>query len=492
MEDKKILQSVTFPDAACGCMELFFHIQRKVGFREDSIYLKGASCCDTHTYMNLFDAGAWSRYTGIRKWKLAFMASGAGAVSLFCVCGDARECVRRLEVSASQESPFVMEFEAASGLYSLTAETVSGMCLSGIVFRPAQKVLERAVHLGIVICTFRRREAVGRLIRTLTGSAFFKEDSPLYGKMSIRVVDNASELPERKDPYLKIYHNPNTGGSGGFGRGMEKTRAEEAAYGITHVVLMDDDVEVLPETFYRLYALLSLMKPEYRDEVVAGRMFRMDDRRVQYTASEIWNGGDIRHVGWNLDMTEKCNLEHMNEANGEYSGWWFACFPMDYVRENSPLPFFLHCDDAEYGLRHGGKPVVLNGIQVWHETYEYRQSPVIAYYDMRNMLIVNAVHGSGTDPKQLYGFWKKVISEFHVKKDYLSEYMSILGMWHFITFSEIFWKRNTKKDHERLTKKKYFLSFRNHFFWRFTGWMFKKTYIKVKRKWRLQRALSDF
>lgn len=29
---------------------------------------------------------------------------------------------------------------------------------------------------------------------------------------------------------------------------------------------------------------------------------------------------------------------------------------------------------------------------MWHETYEYRQSPVIAYYDCRNSLIVNPMY----------------------------------------------------------------------------------------------------
>ena len=43
------------------------------------------------------------------------------------------------------------------------------------------------------------------------------------------------------------------------------------------------------KVFYRLYAFLSLLKGEYQDRPIAGRMFRLDKRKVQYTAVERWN-----------------------------------------------------------------------------------------------------------------------------------------------------------------------------------------------------------
>ncbi len=115
-------------------------------------------------------------------------------------------------------------------------------------------------------------------------------------------------------------------------------------------------------------------------------MFRADKKYIQYTKTEIWNRSEILHTGWMQDMCKVECLPWMNLQEGEYSGWWFACFPMEFVQKEKPLPFFLHCDDVEYGLRLGTVPMALNGIQVWHETYEYRQSPVITYYDVRNSL----------------------------------------------------------------------------------------------------------
>lgn len=89
-------------------------------------------------------------------------------------------------------------------------------------------------------------------------------------------------------------------------------------------------------------------------------------------------------------------------------------------------PFFLHCDDVEYGLRHGGVPVILNGIQVWHETADRRQNPRIDYYDTRNSMIVN--HLLGMPGKQIEHRWMDKITKFHVQGELLSEYMAIRAM----------------------------------------------------------------
>ena len=58
-------------------------------------------------------------------------------------------------------------------------------------------------------------------------------------------------------------------------------------------------------------------------------------------------------------------------------------------QDNDVLPFFIHCDDVEYGLRCGRKPIIIEGVQVWHETYDKRMTPLMQYYDTRNPLFDN-------------------------------------------------------------------------------------------------------
>jgi hypothetical protein len=134
-------------------------------------------------------------------------------------------------------------------------------------------------------------------------------------------------------------------------------------------------------------------------------MFDLNNKHIQFTASDIWNKGDIIHVGHKQDMRELKQLVGMNKEQGQYSGFWFACYPMSFARKETPLPFFIHCDDVEYGLRHGGSPIILNGIQVWHETYESRQSPLIRYYDTRNAMIVNTMYDGYRNERELLIRW---------------------------------------------------------------------------------------
>ena len=140
--------------------------------------------------------------------------------------------------------------------------------------------------------------------------------------------------------------------------------------------------------------------------------------------------------------------------------------PIEYVEKNRPLPFFLHCDDVEYGLRHGGTPIILNGIQVWHETYEYRQSPVTAYYDTRNTLIVNAMIGILPPKDIVLGEWKRKISEAHVQGDYLLERMLILGLMDAAKGKKYLYKCQKSKKYAQLYKRRKASKIGNAILWR--------------------------
>ena len=120
------------------------------------------------------------------------------------------------------------------------------------------------------------------------------------------------------------------------------------------------------------------------------------------------------------------------DADADYGGWWFCCYPYDFIKGNDIIPFFLHCDDAEYGLRYGKKPITIEGVQVWHETWEKKMKPTMLYYDTRNTLIVNEIYHLLPEYEQVLSEWKDTITKYHVRKDYLSEYMVILARWDYL------------------------------------------------------------
>ena len=435
-----VLQNIIWKEATEETKELYYRGQAQVHSSGSLILALGANFI-TDTYMNLFDIKTWKKYTIVEEVILKLEVRGCGKIILQSLGEVTDQVVVNFQCERRQEV-----------LLSVPKEWNEKVCFEviadkeAIIYKASYATVDSEtteIKLAIVICTYKREQLLKVLLDELRIAKLNLQEN-----LEVYVVDNASELVLEKETWIHLYHNPNTGGSGGFGRGMDEVVKNHERFVATHTLLMDDDVMVQTESIHRLYSLLSYEKEEYRQEIVAGRMFRMDKPWTQYTAAEIWNGGDLRHLGFELDMRKQENLLNINDNSGaEYSGWWFCCIPYEFVKDNRPLPFFLHCDDVEYGLRHGGTPIILNGIQVWHETYEYRQSPVMAYYDMRNSLLVNEIYGQLKSKKELLIWWKEKITKAHLEKDYQLEYMLILGMWDFLKGIRWLKRLDVEKNH---------------------------------------------
>ena len=220
---------------------------------------------------------------------------------------------------------------------------------------------------------------------------------------------------------------------------------------------MDDDAYVNPETIIRTHALLSYLDMEYEDRSISGRMFLNETPWIQHTAAEIGNGGNIKHIGGNTDMTRREELCDINNSNGsQYGGFWFSCVPYSFAKENDPLPLFLHCDDVEYGLRQGTEPIILNGIQVWHESPKRRGTHIAAYYDIRNSMIVNSL-GFDDLPvekvaRRLFKDWRGRIKAYRANNDCDSENMALLAMRHFLKGPDEIYNADSGRLHEKLLK----------------------------------------
>lgn len=332
------------------------------------------------------------------------------------------------------------------------------------------------ILLAVNICTYHRKEFIENNINKLLSLSFFdKCDERLFGRMHIFVTDNGSEISVVNDEFLHIVHNRNNGGSGGFQRGLEEIRKSGIEF--SHVIFMDDDVKFEDDLFYILYDFLCNVSDEYKDNPVAGRMLCMDKPDIQYTAAEVWNSGDIRHIEYMRDISgddyEKGRVVYNSGA--EYGGWWFCCYPMKFATDNDVIPFFIHCDDVEYGLRCGSPPIIIEGVHVWHDTFVNRTTPLIKYYDLRNTLFVNEMHQCGAAPDDILTQWKQKISMSHMEKDYKSEYYLIKALNDYLRGTDWLYKIDSEKYHHNL-EKKHTNRFFNSFFWRFVQYKFKKKY----------------
>ena len=444
-----VLQSCLVPDEICGNPEIYYRSSKKLHIDHDTVILEAGDEFSSDTYMNMLDIGVWKKYTTVKKFIFSCLIQGNGTIVLFHQTKNLKKKIAEVSYgnrgceSISHSETLTLhidlpeEIQGGMIFFRLKAETETQLYRAEFCTEDAP---DKKISLSLVICTYKRKKYLEENLEKI------RKDPELHKlflekRFIVRVVDNAKELSDSYGKGIRVYPNENTGGSGGFSRGMDESVKEKEQYQTTHVILMDDDVKLRTESLHRLYALLSHIRPEYAQEPVTGRMFRLDRREIQYTAAEIWNGGGLRHIGWNQDMTRKGNLPSMNENEGaEYGGWWFACYPMEFVEKNRPLPFFLHCDDVEYGLRHGGTPIILNGIQVWHETYEYRQSPVMAYYDTRNALIVNAIYQQDLEKERIISFREKELDSLYDCGDIENAYARLLGIIHYCVYSKKFVK----------------------------------------------------
>ena len=272
-------------------------------------------------------------------------------------------CAATIETDTRQVFEFSFADGNDKGMYTFGLEALSDNSIfyGGAYCSKIAKDAVRDVKIGIGICTFRREEFV------------------------------------RKN--LKI---------------LKEAILEKDSFQITHILLMDDDIVIEPESLVRTFMLLCLLREEYLDAFIGGAMLRLDRQYIQVEAGAVWDAGCLEPLKMNLDLRqcEAC-LYNETEEFSEYNAWWYCCFPMRIVTpDNLPLPIFIRGDDLEYGLRNMKHLILMNGICVWHEPFENKYSSYLEYYIIRNLLIDNAFHYPEYDARKLnHALFKHCIQE---------------------------------------------------------------------------------
>lgn len=255
----------------------------------------------------------------------------------------------------------------------------------------------RPVSLALSTTTFKKEEFILANIDAVRREVLGC-DEPIAGGFRMIVVDNGRTLDAEglSGEGVTVIPNKNAGGAGGFARGMMEALAAGAE--VTHVLLMDDDVRVSPESFKRTFALLSLRRAEYEEAFVAGAMLVLDRPNMQYEdVAHVRTDGVYDRIKPDLDMAAPADLVRNEiipvEVENAYDAWWYCCIPLAVVRRAGlPLPLFMRCDDVEYGMRTEPRIMCMNGICVWHDGFDGRFRGVADCYLLtRNFLIMIAI-----------------------------------------------------------------------------------------------------
>lgn len=271
----------------------------------------------------------------------------------------------------------------------------------------------RDVELSIATTTFRKEKFIERNIE-LVKTELLGSDHDIARHLTMHVVDNGSTLDAAalSDAHVTVTPNENVGGAGGFARGMIESL--EQATPATHVLLMDDDVEVSPESILRTYNLLRIVNDEYADAFVSGAMLNIEDTQDQKEDTGFISTYDGSCVPAKppLQVTKFVDVVY-NECYDEqlsvpadahrYAAWWYCVIPTAVIERNGlPLPVFVRFDDVEYGIRCNPKFMTMNGICVWHAKFDIRYNAgVERYQTIRNQMIGQMTTGLVPDTKTM-------------------------------------------------------------------------------------------
>jgi len=224
---------------------------------------------------------------------------------------------------------------------------------------------------------------------------------------------------------------------------------------------MDDDVVFIPESFKRLYKLLSMLKDEYKKHFISGAMLKMGQPNVQHedTGKLIADG---YHVAvkpnydlnlWNHIIDNEVIVENIDH---QYGAWWFCCIPTTIASlDNLPVPVFVRGDDVEYSLRNNAKFITMNGLCIWHEGFEGKFSAALEFYQVnRNELAVRAMHPELSDVDCI-GHIKIIFWEEMYKFNYRGASLLLDAIEDYMKGPEFYKKLDGEKSMKNKRKKDY-------------------------------------
>lgn len=425
-----ILQKMLFSQKdICDEQEMYFG-GKKFEAANEGMVIKDGGILDTDTYFNSFSIKKWKKYTRINALKLSLDIKGKCDIYLCYAWFDKDNIIRRFgdnKVFFKKESvgreKIELEFpEHKEGIiaYYRIGACEGDVCVYGGYYE-SDILKPDNVNIILGICTYKREEFVRRNIQKINNDLISNKDSQLYDRLEVIVSDNGQTLncEEFNSEHISLVHNVNLGGSGGFTRCIIEAKLKQQEKQLTHIILMDDDIVLDTAVIERTYSLLASLKPEYKEAAIGGAMLRLSDRSRQFENGALYYRGMLHFENKDIDLKTIRNVMK-NELNKDinYNAWCYCCMPLSRITmDNLPMPFFIHMDDVEYGVRNKFEFITINGICVWHPFYSNQRGAGIVYYDVRNKLITLSELG-GMDIRDYAMFWLEVFHKSIFNYDY--------------------------------------------------------------------------
>ncbi|GGK55492.1 galactofuranosyl transferase GlfT2 [Nocardia camponoti] len=370
------------------------------------------------TYFNALPASYWRRWSVLDSVVLRLELAGHGRVDVYRSKADgSRIHVQGKEFAVEQgQESVTVEFETDLGpfedggwiWFDITTDTAVTL-LAGGYYAPIEAPGNGTLAVGMP--TFNRPTDAVNTLRALGSDPLV-----LQQISAVIIPDQGTRHPADEPGFaeaaavlgdrLKIYNQPNLGGSGGYSRVMyEALNATDAEY----IAYMDDDIEIEPDSILRALAFSRFAKSPV---LTGGQMLNLQERSHLHVMGEVIDRGifmwgaapnvEYDHDFSKYPLSDRDNAKLLHRRiDVDFNGWWTCVIPRAVAAEiGQPLPLFLKWDDAEYGLRAaaaGYPTVTLPGAAVWHMAWSDKDDAIDwqAYFHLRNRLIVASMYLPG-------------------------------------------------------------------------------------------------
>ncbi|MGC9193475.1 MAG: glycosyltransferase family 2 protein [Thermoplasmata archaeon] len=348
------------------------------------------------TYFNAFSLTTWCSAAGINSIIIKLVIKGNSTIRIWKENSqERRTLIWEQEANSESEETIeikIQDLENAQGiLYPQFLVRDKFFIFKNGFYQTTQK---RRIdpRMAIIMPTYKREKYVKRNINLISKDVLDGSS----GEIKIFIIDNGKSVNIEESENISIIDNENYGGAGGFARGILAAIYNKNKY--THALFCDDDVLIEPESIKRLFELIGSIGEK---QFVPGGMLNAGEKTRLHEIGAIVNGLQFRGLKANINLKEKKEIINYNKTDwATFWGWWFVCYPIEFLNNNFPLPFFVGWDDVEFGKRiqaNGYQPVYLNGVSVWHDEFHKKEMNWRWYYHSRNGIIVNFIYSQNKE-----------------------------------------------------------------------------------------------
>nr|WP_321459037.1 hypothetical protein [uncultured Cohaesibacter sp.] len=418
VSEEFIAQRLLAPDPKVNSeVDLFYHSEGHAGYdtQKGTYYCFKDGVLTFNSYFNSFPLYCYDLGAD-HKLRLRIKLKGHGVLRVYMARSEASwdQLIHNLfELDDLGYLDYELPLLDAKGLLFFEIESESEIILEAADYIIEGPILNDATITG-VITTFKRNEAVQSTCNRL--EAYFSENEDIAPLFQLLVIDNGGDTDEIGFSRGRVIKNKNYGGAGGFSRGLLEVVNNNLS---SHVLFMDDDATIFPESLRR--TLVALRFSDDPKRTICGAMITETHKWMMWENSALFNQRCVPlHCRTDLREFEnvvQCAFGSQGKQNNRYGGWWYFCFPIAEVKHWT-FPFFVRGDDIFFSLANDFHITTLPGVVSMQEDFEAKQTPLINYLDARYHLVQHLVfknlrHSFFGDLTMLTRYFNRYNASYH-------------------------------------------------------------------------------